>query len=757
MDTGTFPRPAGRNAGIIPFVLILAWACVSSAAIAAAGGPPPAGADAPGNSSERGASLFDRLFATQTAAGTAYDVPYPFERLLARLRERLPGARMERARPFATVLIPRGRSLHRDAARPEFFRYPRIVVAVDVQSGERIPTRDRLFLGYQERARQIEIISFNEAAGRFEFQVVSDYAPGRDPVVRHASRPLCTSCHQNGGAIFPRPPWSETNADPLVAQRIHGHHRSAYRGVSTDRVSADAGLTDSSTNRANLLPVYQRLWRDGCESPDDPPASLRCRADAFHAMVRFRLGVWSHGLPGATTPHAAYRRVLAANWRKRWPDGLVVPEADLPDRRPALDASPTAVTPPVDPLTPRPPRGRWTPERSMDRAIEGLARTFLLKADIEHLDRALARLSPEGDGTGTRHAGDCKVERTPFAGTGAAAWIDFECTRADEDGKGVEVMAELVTDGSGRLHGKLSWVFITNGTSTVYATPAGTIERSSTGRAAARLSLRRRHDTIRARLGDGAAVTGIEFEWDTGSTADTPTPAATGRFALTLSRDLERLDEAIAGMLADAEAGEFDGFGKGAFRGVPMMDALFRELGVALPAVPDLPRVTHAEATAAGRDHDGDTGPGSVHARQVELFRRHCGACHASAAPSPPGFLAGDTAGILGNLRACAERISFRLAMWNTPAQARSRTPMPPATRLSAAAISPDEWTSSEEYLALRHYADALRDAADGDLLSREYDDLPPCLPGDTARQENAAPGAIDASVIGAMPVTLSP
>jgi hypothetical protein len=33
--------------------------------------------------------------------------------------------------------------------------------------------RRRLFAGYQENAGIIEVISYNEAAGRFEFQVVS--------------------------------------------------------------------------------------------------------------------------------------------------------------------------------------------------------------------------------------------------------------------------------------------------------------------------------------------------------------------------------------------------------------------------------------------------------------------------------------------------------------------------------------------------------------------------------------------------------
>ena len=38
--------------------------------------------------------------------------------------------------------------------------------------------RDRLYLGYQENANLIEVISYNEAAARFEFQLVRDYRAG---------------------------------------------------------------------------------------------------------------------------------------------------------------------------------------------------------------------------------------------------------------------------------------------------------------------------------------------------------------------------------------------------------------------------------------------------------------------------------------------------------------------------------------------------------------------------------------------------
>src|SRR5882757_4793271 len=110
-----------------------------------------AGSDLPAT----GRSLFDRL--TGNGHGTdhdtddGYDIPFPFEKLIAQLRTRAG------CQPLACtrqVLIPLGRSLQRTAAIGEYFRYPRVVTAFDAepqQGALNLPLlRDRLYLGYQE-------------------------------------------------------------------------------------------------------------------------------------------------------------------------------------------------------------------------------------------------------------------------------------------------------------------------------------------------------------------------------------------------------------------------------------------------------------------------------------------------------------------------------------------------------------------------------------------------------------------------------
>jgi hypothetical protein len=73
-----------------------------------------------------GRSLFDFLVARA--------VPYPFPALVSAIGSQV--ARRGAEPPLRLVLIPRGRSLQRDAARPDFFRFPRAILAVDFYAAQ---------------------------------------------------------------------------------------------------------------------------------------------------------------------------------------------------------------------------------------------------------------------------------------------------------------------------------------------------------------------------------------------------------------------------------------------------------------------------------------------------------------------------------------------------------------------------------------------------------------------------------------------
>lgn len=321
-----------------------------------------------------GRSLFDSI--------AADGVPFPFEALVGKL-ERQAGCRP--AQCVSSVLIPLGRSLQRAAAAPDFFASPRVVVAVTGEGVGPVFAKDRLYLGYQERTNLIEVISYNETAGRFEFQLVRNYRAGGTPELVYAARAVCMACHQNHAPIFSRQIWDETNANPHVAaalatahrdsgaQRAHFHGNRMQRGVETPNAIDDA------TDRANLFSVTQRIWREACNSA--------CRAQALTAALQYRLSgerVFESAPP------------IAAGFAARWPGGLAIPNPDIPNRDPFAFAPGTTGLARVDipgalePLTPRAPLAIWnaTDPALGGRFVASLA-AQIAEEDVRELDALL--------------------------------------------------------------------------------------------------------------------------------------------------------------------------------------------------------------------------------------------------------------------------------------------------------------------------------------------------------------------------------
>ena len=179
-----------------------------------------------------GRSLFDYLF-TETANGEGkYAIPFPFAQLVERIKQQLPETAVSNG-GILKVLIPMGRSLVRNASRPDYFSSARLVLAVGAPprfdpDHAGLLLKDRLYIGYMEQDELLEVISYNEAAGRFEFQLVEDYGPDKEPKVSYANRQLCIACHQNAAPIFSRQQWDETNANPAIDELLERRKARRY-------------------------------------------------------------------------------------------------------------------------------------------------------------------------------------------------------------------------------------------------------------------------------------------------------------------------------------------------------------------------------------------------------------------------------------------------------------------------------------------------------------------------------------------------
>ncbi len=97
----------------------------------------------------------------------------------------------------------------------------------------------------------------------------------------------------------------------------------------------------------------------------------------------------------------------------------------------------------------------------------------------------------------------------------------------------------------------------------------------------------------------------------------------------------------------------------------------------------------------------GEPDPGAA-ARHA--FARFCATCHAGPTAEPVNFLNPASGSPAGAIALCAERIAFRLALWDWPEALRPVPPMPPADWLREEGFEADEWAAGEARAVLRVY-----------------------------------------------------
>jgi len=679
-----------------------------------------------------GRSLFDFAVTREADGKAVHDVPFPFERLVKHLEARA-GCRQPCAKQ---VLIPLGRSLQRTAASPAFFEFPRVVAAIDGEPAEpgAALLKDRVYLGYQEKSDLVEVISYNEAAGRFEFQIVRDYRAGGAREVVYARRAMCAACHQNLAPLFSRQVWEETNANPRIAallsrprdeggreRAVASRERGDYHGVPIHRGVDVPNAIDAATDRANLLGVWQLLWRVGC---GDGAAGARCRGAALVAALQYRLTDERAFDERSPAWRDEFLPVFGREWNARWPAGIAIPNPDVPNRDPLppegarRTAGLAAVHVPAafEPLAPRAPLEVWAtpaPEAAR-RLVAGLAE-FVTAADIRALDGQLAARAGRARPAERRREAPCEI-----AWTGSSA--RFKCVGAGDTP--VRVAGRVDLRGARVAGGEIGALELDGAPPLDHLEVAAGTFDAGAGRAAFTPGSR----GANARLADGAAIAGIALAWKPAEArARGGVREVSARATVTAIDDFAPVRSAVAALAA--EPGDDAPLGARAFSRARVLAPLFAQLGV--PArewcCEDSSRLPEAvvEAPEPPMPVDGAAAP-------FAAFYPLCANCHATAERSPPNFLAGPPERVVASVKHCAPRIYARLALWRAAPAARDKTPMPPAFASArgeayepAPAIAGLERTASELVRAESGAAPRL------DLLLADgYEQLRPCLPG---------------------------
>lgn len=592
-----------------------------------------------------GRSLFDHL----TTRDGRQQVPFPFAALNARIASELDADSAYLGQPVKRVLIPVGRSLQREAAAPDYFASPRAVLAVDAEpavdaAATGILLRDRLFIAYLEAANVLEVISYNEAAGRFEFQVVTDYRAGGTPQVHYARRVVCIACHQNAAPIFARPLWDETNANPAVADHL-AHRGSRFYGFAVRQGIDIVYAIDNATDRANEFALTQRLWQEGC---GDGIEGRRCRTRLFLAALRLGLSE-----ARAHPAEPALSHALSTRFQQRWPQGLLIADADIPNRAPLAMPGATRdmaqrldVVAADEPLMPRKAKSVWQPDAQslVTRAASGV-RDFLASSDLLRIDRHLrGQVAPVGTVTVACDA--------TMSSDNAAQRIALDCRSPRLSVKGL-----MYLDPAGRWRGRLRQLDVEGqslGSLTISALSAHPSD-------AVAFAVQRFDATTGLRLPDGRGVHAIQVRLP-----DDTTEAL--RFSVQLRDDFAPF---AARLLAGAETSS------NAFDDGPLRRGLVLHAAAGADGMPVADRQCCLEplATAVAVS---EPQPLTDADASLEPFVQVCAACHRSEDPFPPNFLAGSAPQVSRGIAQCAERIQFRLAMWDQESGARSKSPMPP-------------------------------------------------------------------------------
>tara|TARA_R110001592_G_scaffold336019_1_gene621109 strand:- start:5673 stop:7388 length:1716 start_codon:yes stop_codon:yes gene_type:complete len=263
-------------------------------------------------------SLFDHIIAQNNG------LPFPFNNFIRLLTELHP-----EQKPPLMLMIPDGRSLLKGQANQHL---PRILLAPDFEEENTLAgigkvTPGQLFLGYVEAANEIEVISYNEAAGRFEFQLIQDYCEGCIPKIVYAKRAICLSCHQGATPIFSQRPWQETNGQLAIAHAIKQARQgdSHYWGAPIQQTLATSERYDELTDIGNFFVASQRVWLDGCGE-----AGNACRRQLLSLALRYAYQ------PGQFNSESEQVKTLKTLWANSFPEsGILIPESDLRSRDPS--------------------------------------------------------------------------------------------------------------------------------------------------------------------------------------------------------------------------------------------------------------------------------------------------------------------------------------------------------------------------------------------------------------------------------------
>ena len=458
--------------------------------------------------------------------------------------------------------------------------------------------RNRIFIGYQEKANALEIISYNSEAGRFEFQTVSNYDEDRRPTVNNIPRSYCTSCHQNQGPIFPRALWEETDFNRELVKRLTEARTEPGQVGSGQNIQPYLGSKvvniDSATNHANVFSLFQLFWQGACESRD-LSQEIRCRAGLFETMVQHRLQETNRLLPSSALVTEFLLPVSRHNIQRKWPNGISLLSADIDNQNPIRLGIQVHLDSAEALKKPRSATIKWNPD-NLYRMIQGLG-DFIPLSDIRRLDKLLYDAARQTTAAVSLD-GVCTLKRIDerqviFDKFDQSGDISVRCDFDQALGNGsFGFLGDLyISSGEASKVAAFTRMFLDSPRVIVAVNHSGGKVAEEQNGWSIQLTLLNSKHGLHARLPDGSMVDSINIYWQDGlldSNKYYSQREVQGVATLTILPDPGVLMKAIEQMLSQADNGSLPLFLAAPIRAKLLMNALFSELEKLILAGPSI-------------------------------------------------------------------------------------------------------------------------------------------------------------------------
>lgn len=214
-----------------------------------------------------GSSMFDKIFSVTKNGESHYVLPFPLSKMMKKIES-------GKGQNIIHTMLPFSRSLQRPSSTSyDPLLNPRLVFTA--KQSKTWLERAKIFIGYVKATDQLEVISYNDEAGRYEYQLVKDY--GKNPKVFYVNRGKCLSCHQGQAPIFSVPGWQDTNTGVLgglIAAKIDlkGASSQLNRKLMAQKLFGNipsydlVGNFDAIVRESNEIALDERIWNVGCGS-----------------------------------------------------------------------------------------------------------------------------------------------------------------------------------------------------------------------------------------------------------------------------------------------------------------------------------------------------------------------------------------------------------------------------------------------------------------------------------------------------------